>query len=709
MKDVEKLEPRAFTKFCMSIGAVPSSYLAGLTIEEQLLWLCSYLEKEVIPAVNNNGEAVSELQALYIELHDYVEHYFDNLDVQEEINNKLDAMVEDGTLTTIIAQYFNTQKIYNTFDAMVEDSENLIEGLNIKTLGYHNINDGGSANYVITSNNETNDYYISVDDTFYAKLILDGSELNVKTIGAFGDDTHEDTEIFQDAIDFCSDNNFTLKIPNGEYLIANLVLKPYIRIIGEINTRIKTLNSPNISVFKLQRGPVTNYLYDYEINGLYIEANENVGNQRIFDFDALKTLNNEGGGLWHATIKNIRIPNLTGNQVGIYLNADDNVQGVDVANQYLRFENVNIYRNSNNSTDVYIRGQIGQTVFENCEFNGRTNSITGYNVYFEDTTHANDNAFMPMLFKNVTFQTCQNALYLDKANVTLECCHFEQVTNHTITTTNSSYLNLINTNFSSGINKPIKVGTNTYIHGFGNTWTAPQGVLFDTSDASYYQIDVEFNGTIESLNDAKPSFSTSSITINCYYKHIFIDNNYSSDIQVIKSPFDIGSIITITNTGTNTHNILNHDFSTNSNLYWDTNTFGNGIRLAENGTIQFIKTSVNTYSLIKLDNIKAINTYSGNGLSFNAVGKYIVLGDTFTGDIQRILNFNINTNDLMVIKNESGASVNICNHDFTASSNLYWDTTTRGSSFAIANNESVIFIKSSNTSVGTYQLIGKFI
>lgn len=105
MENVEKLQPRAFTKFCMSIGAVPSSYLAGLTIEEQLLWFCSYLQQEVIPAINNNAGAVEEVQTLYNELKDYVDNYFDNLDVTEEINNKLDEMATDGTLANIITNY----------------------------------------------------------------------------------------------------------------------------------------------------------------------------------------------------------------------------------------------------------------------------------------------------------------------------------------------------------------------------------------------------------------------------------------------------------------------------------------------------------------------------------------------------------------------------------------------------------------------------
>lgn len=41
------------------------------------------------------------------ELYTYVHDYFDNLDVQEEINNKLDEMVEDGTLAELIDNYYN--------------------------------------------------------------------------------------------------------------------------------------------------------------------------------------------------------------------------------------------------------------------------------------------------------------------------------------------------------------------------------------------------------------------------------------------------------------------------------------------------------------------------------------------------------------------------------------------------------------------------
>lgn len=97
---IKKLSP--FINFCCTIGHIPTSYKESLTYEEQLLWLCNFLETKVIPIVNNNADATIELQKLYKELRSYVDNYFDNINVQNEINNKLDEMAEDGTLANII-------------------------------------------------------------------------------------------------------------------------------------------------------------------------------------------------------------------------------------------------------------------------------------------------------------------------------------------------------------------------------------------------------------------------------------------------------------------------------------------------------------------------------------------------------------------------------------------------------------------------------
>ena len=131
LKPVGKLSP--FAHFCCTIGNLPTSYMISLTYEEQLLWLCNYLEKTVIPAVNTNAEAVQELQDLYVVLKNYVENYFDNLDVQNEINNKLDEMVKDGTLDTILRKFIDNKYCVNAFDfgcvgdGETDDTNKLIE------------------------------------------------------------------------------------------------------------------------------------------------------------------------------------------------------------------------------------------------------------------------------------------------------------------------------------------------------------------------------------------------------------------------------------------------------------------------------------------------------------------------------------------------------------------------------------------------------
>ena len=88
--------------FICTIGNLPTSYVLSMSYEEQIWWLCDFLDKKVLPAIENNTEITEKTQRAFLELQNYVKDYFNNLDVQEEINNKLDEMVDDGTLENII-------------------------------------------------------------------------------------------------------------------------------------------------------------------------------------------------------------------------------------------------------------------------------------------------------------------------------------------------------------------------------------------------------------------------------------------------------------------------------------------------------------------------------------------------------------------------------------------------------------------------------
>lgn len=86
-EEVKNLEP--IKKMPISFGAIPTSYLVALSYEEQLLWLCNYLENTIIPTVNSFSEAITELQNLFIQVRDYVAQFEDFIN---DTNNKIDKL-----------------------------------------------------------------------------------------------------------------------------------------------------------------------------------------------------------------------------------------------------------------------------------------------------------------------------------------------------------------------------------------------------------------------------------------------------------------------------------------------------------------------------------------------------------------------------------------------------------------------------------------
>ena len=73
-------------------------------------WLINTLKKLSAEwlSYNQNWEKwKNDTDAAFKELKTFVNDYFDNLDVQEEINNKLDEMAEDGTLNELFDGYFD--------------------------------------------------------------------------------------------------------------------------------------------------------------------------------------------------------------------------------------------------------------------------------------------------------------------------------------------------------------------------------------------------------------------------------------------------------------------------------------------------------------------------------------------------------------------------------------------------------------------------
>ena len=149
---------------------IPAVYDNTMSYYEELCALIAYLENQVTPAVNANTVGLEELKK-------YVEDYFKNLDVQEEINNKLDQMAESGELETIINQYLQSNVAW-MFDTVadMQESTNLIEGSYARTLGYSTIGDGLGGLYKIVTTSTGN---IALDNGLYAHLCKENAVVSI--------------------------------------------------------------------------------------------------------------------------------------------------------------------------------------------------------------------------------------------------------------------------------------------------------------------------------------------------------------------------------------------------------------------------------------------------------------------------------------------------------------------------------------------------
>ena len=391
MINVEKVKPTGlFTNYIYK--AIPLAFDESLSYYETLCGLLDYLQNTVIPALNNNADAIIEVQNLVSELQTYVNNYFDNLDVQEEINNKLDAMVEDGTLQEIIADYLNSKAVFG-FDnvASMKTSTNLIDGSYAETLGYHTKNDGGNALYkirTITNDDVVDESFIIAlnDNTLIAELVIDNN-INVKKLGAYGDNTHDDTSIFNKMLNKLN----KLIVGIGTYKISETltISNKTIDIKGSINYTgedyfllIKQLTYSNIYIenFSSTNGGMIKIYPDVDgyVSFTNIYCKYAYCNKEVIRADATNGIITTmilDGIRWHSTINGC---------IKLYIgeNANNNafLTEINIKNMDL-WSNVFGVDAENNSNNVEIQFNVYELDIENCSGIQTTGKITALGIY----------------------------------------------------------------------------------------------------------------------------------------------------------------------------------------------------------------------------------------------------------------------------------------------------------------------------------------
>ena len=309
--------------------AIPLAFDESMSYYETLCGLLNYLQNTIIPTVNNNADAVAELQSLYEQLRSYVDNYFTNLDVQEEINNKLDQMVTDGTLPEIVASYLNSKAIFGYDNvASMKQATNLINGSYAQTLGFYNKNDGGSALYKIRqiTNDDVVDEMMIIslnDDTLIAELIVENDNLNILKVGAKNDGSIDTSNIINHLI--TNYNNYNIYIPNGDYLInSTILIDTATKIYGENKWKTRLFTNSNIVMIQNKNDDIATCF----ISNLYLDGN-NVATKGIYLYRNRPNLvyNDSRSDICNILIKKctdwcmqIGDPNTASNVIEIYVN-----------------------------------------------------------------------------------------------------------------------------------------------------------------------------------------------------------------------------------------------------------------------------------------------------------------------------------------------------------------------------------------------------
>ena len=311
-----------FKRFCMTIGELPTSYLETMTYYEMLVWFTEYMKNTIIPTINNNGLAVEELQNKYIELKSYVDNYFTNLDVQQEINNKLDQMVQDGTLQEIIASYLNSKAVFG-FDNVesMKNSSNLINGSYAKTFGYYEKNDGGGALYkireIINTDTVDNATLIAMNNNeLVAELIVINNEINVKQIGAKSEQNFDNKNFINLAL---SKFNKVI-LSDGDFYTSNAITLKSNNILTGINAKLYS-DSP----FILNGENLENILIENIKFESTVDTSDTINmSETIIDSRGYTTLSSiiDISNSSNITIKNCLIK---GSFTGIYIHGSNNV------------------------------------------------------------------------------------------------------------------------------------------------------------------------------------------------------------------------------------------------------------------------------------------------------------------------------------------------------------------------------------------------
>ena len=139
-------------------------------------------------------------------------------------------------------------KAIRTYDtvALLKADRKLKQGQHVKTRGYYSINDGGGAEYYITSTQSQLDFQENLENGLYANLHILNGVIKAEQVGIKGNtnDNSNCNELLTTLLNYASENNYTIEFMKKIYTCFNVHIPANTRINGNG----ATFKKPNFKI-----------------------------------------------------------------------------------------------------------------------------------------------------------------------------------------------------------------------------------------------------------------------------------------------------------------------------------------------------------------------------------------------------------------------------------------------------------------------------
>lgn len=375
----------------------------AVTNYQLLCKVVEYLNK-VIDNNNKQNNNISQLEQNFITLYNYVKDYFDNLDVQDEINTKIDELITSGEFNSFLSGIYTPEMFGAKGDGVTDDTEAIQ-----KALAFNNVNI--SKNYLITENLVLH----SNLKVFGGGTITKKSEFN---------DSYLNHSIFSCTNSNNIDINNIILISNSLAIsvhgcsnvnITNLIINSEKYSILISDSEKNESDSISISNIKLE-----NDVTIISSDGIHIDGGcsniyvNNVSGTTGDDFIALNAI--EGV---RKTIKNVIIDNIKcSGYAGIRLYGQLNcvIENVSINNSYINSDNgirltnivgfIEINLNAPTFNNIVFSNCIVDSSIRNVFLSYINGSVTFNNCTFVTSVNPNVGLFNSSINSSLIFDSC---------------------------------------------------------------------------------------------------------------------------------------------------------------------------------------------------------------------------------------------------------------------------------------------------------------